>query len=335
MTQVQSLVSCRHTRAGVHIEPNAESVPIATLIRVHLFAKDVDDLPISFTRAEVSLGFGDQTIPMQWTRGSNQYVADVPTELISQPGRYDLVVRANNAWNETGSPTTCELLRRTISVKDATSTPCPAGTYGANDGRGVCRLCDPGRFQPDQGQYSCLNCDSLGDFFQEQPGQTFCRACAANTIRYIGESSSSANKSSCQCKEGAYRLACVCVRAFVRGACCGNMNAFVVARFVLKDTTLPEPNPERLVWHAQKAELAPGSSALPSRREIGGESMAVLCSPIVEKTKNTAGVWVASTAVSCTRAVFASIAAPDTTLGLAHACSAPTASVRRSRMFLP
>jgi hypothetical protein len=264
----------------------------------------------------------------------------VPAELTGQPGMYDLIVSASNAWNETGLSTTCELLRRTISVKDATSTPCPAGTYGANDGRGVCRLCDPGRFQPDQGQYSCLNCDSLGDFFQEQPGQTFCRACATHTQRYIGESSSSANKSSCQCKEGVYRLACVCVRAFVRGcvvlgACCGNMYALVVARVVLKDTTLPEPNPERLVWHALKAEPAAGSSALPLRREIGGESMAVLCSPDVEKTKNTAGVWVASTAVSCTRAVFASSAAPDITLGSAHACSAPTASVRRPRMFLP
>jgi hypothetical protein len=122
VAQVQSLVSCRHTRAAVHIEPNAESVPIATLIRVHLFAKDVDDLPISFTRAEISLGFGDQTIPMQWSRGSNQYVADVPAELIAQPGRYDLVVRANNAWDETGPAPSCELLRSTIIVREELST---------------------------------------------------------------------------------------------------------------------------------------------------------------------------------------------------------------------
>ena len=120
--QVQSLVSCVHTRAAVHIEPNAESVPIATLIRVHLFAKDVDDLNISFTRAEMSLGFGDHTIPMQWTRGSNQYVADVPAELTAQPGRYDLVVRANDAWDEKGPAPTCELLRRTIIVSEGLST---------------------------------------------------------------------------------------------------------------------------------------------------------------------------------------------------------------------
>jgi hypothetical protein len=122
VTKVQSLLSCRHTQATVHIEPNAESVPIATLIRVHLFAKDVDDLPISFTRAEISLGFGDHTIPMQWTRGSNQYVADVPAELAAQPGRYDLVVRANDAWDETGPAPSCELLHRTIIVREGLST---------------------------------------------------------------------------------------------------------------------------------------------------------------------------------------------------------------------
>jgi hypothetical protein len=122
VANVQSLLSCRHTRAGVHIEPNAESVPIATLIRVHLFAKDVDDLPIPFTRAEISLGFGDRNIPVQWSRGSNEYVADVPAELTAQPGRYDLVVRANNAWNETGPVASCELLRRTVIVQEGLST---------------------------------------------------------------------------------------------------------------------------------------------------------------------------------------------------------------------
>jgi hypothetical protein len=119
---VQSLVSCVHSRVGVHIEPNAESVPIASLIRVHLFAKDVDDLPISITRAEIGLIFGDKTIPMEWSRGSNQYVADVPAELIAQPGRYDLVVRAKDAWNETGLAPSCELLRRTIIVREGLST---------------------------------------------------------------------------------------------------------------------------------------------------------------------------------------------------------------------
>jgi hypothetical protein len=122
VTRVQSLLSCRHTRAAVHIEPNAETVPIAALIRVHLFANDVDDLPISFTRAEISLIFGAHTIPMQWSRGSNDYFAAVPVELTAQSGRYDLLVLANNAWNETGPVASCELLRRTIIVRDGLNT---------------------------------------------------------------------------------------------------------------------------------------------------------------------------------------------------------------------
>jgi hypothetical protein len=106
----------------VHIEPNAESVPIATLIRVHLFATDVDDLPIPFTRSEISLGFGGRNIPVQWSRGSNKYVADVPAELTAQPGPYDLVVRASNAWDEAGPASSCELLRRTIIVQEGLNT---------------------------------------------------------------------------------------------------------------------------------------------------------------------------------------------------------------------
>jgi hypothetical protein len=122
VTNVQSLLSCRHTRAAVHIEPNAESAPIAALIRVHLFARDVDDLPIPFTRAEISIGFGGRNIPVQWSRGSNKYVADVPAELTAQPGPYDLVVRASNAWDEAGPASSCELLRRTTIVREGLST---------------------------------------------------------------------------------------------------------------------------------------------------------------------------------------------------------------------
>jgi hypothetical protein len=122
VTQVQSRLSCRHTRAAVYIEPNSESLPIAAVIRVHLFAKDVDDLPIPFTRAEISVGFGGRQIPVQWTRGSNEYVADVPAELTAHPGRYDLVVRASNAWDEAMPASSCELLRRTIIVQEGLST---------------------------------------------------------------------------------------------------------------------------------------------------------------------------------------------------------------------
>ncbi len=122
VTNVQSLLSCKHTRAAVSIEPDFKSVPISSSIRVQVFAKDADNLPVSFTRAEISLKFGCRTIPMQWSRGSNEYVADVPAELTAQPGVYDLVVSASSVWNVTKPASSCELARRTITVKEGVST---------------------------------------------------------------------------------------------------------------------------------------------------------------------------------------------------------------------
>ncbi len=59
-----------------------------------------------------------------------------------------------------------------------------------------------GFFQPEQGQIGCISCDSLGDYFQELPGLTFCHQCPSSTQRYLGVLSG-ANRSACQCKEGA------------------------------------------------------------------------------------------------------------------------------------
>jgi hypothetical protein len=117
VTQVQPLLSCGHTLAS--IEPDSQSVSLSTAFRVQVLVHDVDNLPVVFTRAEVHLAFGGRNLPMQWSRGSNEYVADVPAELTRQPGVYVLVVNASNAWNETGS--SCELLRRTIMVNEGLS----------------------------------------------------------------------------------------------------------------------------------------------------------------------------------------------------------------------
>jgi hypothetical protein len=59
-----------------------------------------------------------------------------------------------------------------------------------------------GFFQPEEGQFSCINCDSLGNAYQEQEARSFCHLCASNTQRYVGVLSA-LNRSSCQCKEGA------------------------------------------------------------------------------------------------------------------------------------
>jgi hypothetical protein len=59
-----------------------------------------------------------------------------------------------------------------------------------------------GFFQPEQGQFGCISCDRLGDFYQEQSGQTSCDPCAPNTQRFL-KVLSAANRSACQCKSGA------------------------------------------------------------------------------------------------------------------------------------
>jgi hypothetical protein len=128
-TLVQSFLSCPHTRAFV--EPDVERVPISTPFRVQLFANDIDNMNVSFTMANISISlvFGGRALsasfttalPVQWSRGSSQYLGYVPAELTSQPGRYDLVVSASNAWNGT-ELSSCELLRRTIIVEEGLGT---------------------------------------------------------------------------------------------------------------------------------------------------------------------------------------------------------------------
>jgi hypothetical protein len=126
-TEVSSLLSCVHTRATARIEglePDSDSVPMSTRIRLRVLANDIDNLPVNFTRVAINLVLGGgQIIPMQWRRGSNEYVVDVPADITQQPGLFDLVLNASNAWNETsGQVASCELLRRTITVQEDRST---------------------------------------------------------------------------------------------------------------------------------------------------------------------------------------------------------------------
>ena len=78
------------------------------------------------------------------------------------------------------------------------------------------RVCTIGYFQPDKGQFGCISCDILGDFYQELSAQSSCVACPPSTKRFIGVLTA-ATKSSCQCKEGAIFatcprwLACTCI----------------------------------------------------------------------------------------------------------------------------
>jgi hypothetical protein len=63
------------------------------------------------------------------------------------------------------------------------------------------RVACAGYFQPDERQFGCIGCDSIGNFYQELSAQTLCIACPQNSQRYPGVSSSG-NKSACLCKAG-------------------------------------------------------------------------------------------------------------------------------------
>jgi hypothetical protein len=75
-------LSCQRTRTTARIEPDSNSVPTSAPIRVRVFVEDANGFPISAMRADINLAFGGRDIPMQQQRqGSNEYGADVPTEL--------------------------------------------------------------------------------------------------------------------------------------------------------------------------------------------------------------------------------------------------------------
>ena len=63
-----------------------------------------------------------------------------------------------------------------------------------------------GYFQSNNGSISCISCDDIGDFYQENPGMSRCEPCPPNTGRYIDVKSIGGNNiSSCQCKATYFR----------------------------------------------------------------------------------------------------------------------------------
>jgi hypothetical protein len=120
-TAVESLVSCDLSHGRIEgLMEDKVSVSALSSIKVHIEARDCDGLPINYTRADIQFSFDNQSLAVTWKRGSNEYTADVPTDLTALPGRYALVVTASQAWNETaGQMMRCELHSRTIEVTTA------------------------------------------------------------------------------------------------------------------------------------------------------------------------------------------------------------------------
>jgi hypothetical protein len=177
--------------------------PLVASFDLLLLCSDVDNDPLVFTieqaeGTEMIAWIEGHTVLIRWTG----VAASLPNAAHQGFGlRYS--VQDPNMASAHGFITfwpSCD-----NGVKDGTRCiPCPAGTRVAKDqeGRVECRPCNPGQFQKEEGQYSCISCDSLGDFYQEQSGQTFCNHCVENTQRYVGVLSAG-SKAACQCRAGA------------------------------------------------------------------------------------------------------------------------------------
>ena len=125
-----------------------------------------------------------------------------------------------------GAATACRQCTAGTSARPPLRGLCTDAPFlaGPRDGGGLGPLrlvqrrtpCGAGLFQPDSGQYGCLSCDSLGDFYQDLQGQTSCQFCPQNTQRHIGVLDG-ANRTACQCKEGAISATSVSARVGFNG----------------------------------------------------------------------------------------------------------------------
>jgi hypothetical protein len=114
------------TQAGKVVLGSGVSAESTLTIRVE--AVDVDGLKISRTRAEIEFRCSNQILPVQpWRPGINEYVAEIPPDLLLRLGQFDLVVSALSGWNRTSREMApCDLLRvRMFAI--ASNTPSSTG----------------------------------------------------------------------------------------------------------------------------------------------------------------------------------------------------------------
>ena len=134
ITEVEALVSCELSKAWV--ERDVLNMPPRSSFRVRLTAVDVDGLDVTFSRAEIAFLWGPvvpspvssgrdrgrdnrslAALPVQWSRGSNEYTALVSEVLTEADGEYLLLVRVANGWSSANSSVqSCVLLERVINV---------------------------------------------------------------------------------------------------------------------------------------------------------------------------------------------------------------------------
>ena len=125
--RVEALVSCQTTVASVtsaglelRLEPDGGISP-ASPLEVRLEVRDVDNLEVRFTRADIVLHLEDEAaaksqqllgkFPFNTEIGRNVYTTVVGGAWTKEPGRYAIVVHVPK-----GHMGSCEILRRSITV---------------------------------------------------------------------------------------------------------------------------------------------------------------------------------------------------------------------------
>ncbi len=122
----ESLLSCRYTRATARIEADPESVPLAAQFRVQLCVHDLDDLPVNFTRAEISRvrrskhphAVESRVEPVRCHCACGAHWA---AGALRSLGEGQQRVERNGAGSELRAAAPVELLRRRIIVKEGSA----------------------------------------------------------------------------------------------------------------------------------------------------------------------------------------------------------------------
>jgi hypothetical protein len=119
------LLSCEDSAVTVEgllgplagLEGDVGTVLSSSPIRVELTAYTVGNEPMKRTHADVEIRFGGHVLPVEWSQGSNRYIADVSADLTEKEGEYELVVHALNGWRKSSKQArSCTLFRCIVRV---------------------------------------------------------------------------------------------------------------------------------------------------------------------------------------------------------------------------
>ena len=108
MAEVQAAICCERTKPTVRVVANTDLDRISSgaPLSVHLWAMDMDDQPVRFSRAELELTWDGVAVPFGWLRGQSEYSWQIPPD--RDEGEHKIVVRLNGSE--------CTLLSITVTV---------------------------------------------------------------------------------------------------------------------------------------------------------------------------------------------------------------------------